>query len=148
MMITEGFTKPEIDPSDRVGFWDKIRLSFHSRLTVNWKGDGEVQLRLKGSRDPYVVTGYGAGFVMCWRNDVQWSIHQGDDPRQFMTVRSGEYVLAIPDYSHEARNSPEQKARHDSDSFVQQQLTKERGDLQESHHENFWQRSMDCWTCV
>lgn len=117
MMIIEGFTKPEIDPSDRVGFWDKIRLSFHSRLTVNWKGDGDVQLRLKGSRDPYVVTGYGAGFVMCWRNDVQWSIHSGDDPRNFMTVRSGEYVLAIPDYSHEARNSPEQKASHDNDSI-------------------------------
>lgn len=48
MMIIEGFTKPEIDPSDRVGFWDKIRLSFHSRMTVNWKGGGDVQLRLKG----------------------------------------------------------------------------------------------------
>ncbi|EXJ84349.1 hypothetical protein A1O3_05016 [Capronia epimyces CBS 606.96] len=117
MMIIEGFTKPEIDPSERVGFWDKIRLSFHSRLTVNWKGDGDVQLRLKGSRDPYVATGYGAGFVMCWRNDVQWLIHAVDDPRKFMTVRSGEYVLAIPDYSHEARNSPEQKASHDSDSM-------------------------------
>lgn len=116
MMIIEGFTKPEIDPSERVGFWDKIRLSFHSRLTVNWKGDGDVQLRLKGSRDPYVVTGYGAGFVMCWRNDVQWSIHAVDDPRKFMTVRSGEYVLAIPDYSHEARNSPDQQANQDSDS--------------------------------
>jgi Mitochondrial protein from FMP27/Domain of unknown function (DUF2405)/RNA pol II promoter Fmp27 protein domain len=48
MMIFECFTKPEIDPSDRVGFWDKIRLSFHSRVTVNWKGDGDVHLRLKG----------------------------------------------------------------------------------------------------
>jgi hypothetical protein len=48
MMTIEGFTKPEIDPSDRVGFWDKIRMSFHSRLTVNWKGDGDLQLRLKG----------------------------------------------------------------------------------------------------
>jgi hypothetical protein len=49
MMTIEGFTKPEIDPSDRVGFWDKIRMSFHSRLTVNWKGDGDLQLRLKGT---------------------------------------------------------------------------------------------------
>lgn len=48
MMIIEGFTKPEIDPSDRVGFWDKIRLSFHSRLKVFWKGDGDVHFRLKG----------------------------------------------------------------------------------------------------
>ena len=117
MMIIEGFTKPEIDPSNRVGFWDKIRLSFHSRLTVNWKGDGDLQLRLKGTRDPYVVTGYGAGFVMCWRNDVQWSIHSSDEPRRFMTVRSGEYVLAIPDYSHEARSTPQQKLERDSDSI-------------------------------
>lgn len=115
MMIIEGFTKPEIDASDRVGFWDKIRMSFHSRPTISWKGDGDVQLRLKGSRDPYVVVGYGAGFVMCWRNDVQWAVHANDDPKQFMTISSGEYVLAIPDYSHQARKDPEQQ--HDGDSM-------------------------------
>ena len=58
-----------------------------------------------GSRDPYVVTGNGAGFIMCWRNNVRWGIHQDDDPRRFMTVDSEEYVLAIPDYSHQARES-------------------------------------------
>lgn len=115
MMIIEGFTKPEIDASERVGFWDKIRMSFHSRPVISWKGDGDVQLRLKGSRDPYVVVGYGAGFVMCWRNDVQWAVHANDDPKQFMTISSGEYVLAIPDYSHQARKDPE--AQHDGDSM-------------------------------
>ena len=58
-----------------------------------------------GARDPYVVTGHGAGFVMCWRNGVRWGIHQNDDPREFMTVSSGEYVLAIPDYSHQAQGT-------------------------------------------
>ncbi|KAI4202937.1 MAG: hypothetical protein LQ348_001457 [Seirophora lacunosa] len=119
MMVIEGFSKPQVDPSERVGFWDKIRLSVHSRITVAWKGDGDVHLKLKGtasvairrailtrlpgSRDPYMVTGYGAGFVMCWRNGVRWDIHQDDDPKQFMTVTSGDYLLAIPDYSHQAR---------------------------------------------
>ena len=42
---------------------------------------------------------------MCWRNNVRWSIHQDDDPKRFMTVKSGEYVLAIPDYSHQARET-------------------------------------------
>ena len=42
---------------------------------------------------------------MCWRDDVRWSIHANDDPKRFMTVRSGEYVLAVPDYSHEARHN-------------------------------------------
>lgn len=58
-----------------------------------------------GSRDPYCITGFGAGFVMCWRKDVQWDIHTSNDPKEFMSVTSGEYVLAVPDYSHEARYS-------------------------------------------
>ena len=48
MQIIENFTKPQIDPSDRAGFWDKIRLILHSRVRVAWKGDGDVHLRLKG----------------------------------------------------------------------------------------------------
>lgn len=111
MKIIEGFTKTEIDPSERVGFWDKIRLSFHSRIRVVWKEDGDVHLRLKGSRDPYVVTGFGAGFVMCWRRDVKWDIHTSDNPMEFMSVTSGEYVLAIPDYSNEARYANEVSAQ-------------------------------------
>ena len=48
MQIIENFTKPAIDPSERVGFWDKIRLTFHSRINIAWKGDGDVHLILKG----------------------------------------------------------------------------------------------------
>ena len=103
MQVIESFTKPTIDPSERMGFWDKIRLTFHSRIDVAWKGDGDVHLILKGSRDPYLVTGTGAGFVMCWRNNVRWGLWQDDEPRKFMTVESGAYVLAIPDLSHYAR---------------------------------------------
>ncbi|KAL3417731.1 UPF0648 protein C3H5.09c [Phlyctema vagabunda] len=113
MMVFETFTKPQVDPSDRTGFWDKIRLSFHSRVTVAWKGDGDVHLMLKGTRDPYMVTGNGAGFLMCWRNDVRWNICRDDDPKKFMTVDSGEYVLAIPDFSHQARST--EKKHRDTD---------------------------------
>ena len=48
MMVIEAFTRPQLDPSSRVGFWDKIRLSAHSRVLVSWKGDGDVHLQLKG----------------------------------------------------------------------------------------------------
>ncbi|KAI1132974.1 mitochondrial protein from FMP27-domain-containing protein [Nemania abortiva] len=103
MMVIESFTKPQLDPSERVGFWDKIRLNFHSRVRVAWKEDGDVHLALKGSRDPYAIVGNGAGFLMCWRNNVKWNVHIEDDPKKFMTVDSGEYVLAVPDFSHYAR---------------------------------------------
>ena len=52
-----------------------------------------------------MVTQQGAGFVMCWRSDVRWSICEDPDPRKFMTVNSGDYVLAVPDFSHYARHS-------------------------------------------
>lgn len=116
MMVIESFTKPQMDPSERVGFWDKIRLNFHSRVRIAWKGDGDVHFCLKGTRDPYLVTGNGAGFLMCWRNDVRWNIHPDDDPKRFMTVDSGEYVLAIPDFSHYARD--EARRNNDSDSVL------------------------------
>jgi hypothetical protein len=121
MMAIESFTKPQLDPSDRVGFWDKIRLNFHSRVRITWPGDGEVHLALKGTRDPYNVTGNGAGFLMCWRNDVRWNIHADDDPKRFMAVDSGEYLLAIPDYSEHVREERRRNGEDDSlaseDSF-------------------------------
>ncbi|KAF1995523.1 hypothetical protein P154DRAFT_526233 [Amniculicola lignicola CBS 123094] len=107
MQVIENFTKPAVDPSERVGFWDKIRLTFHSRFDVSWKGDGDVHLILKGSRDPYMVTGHGAGFVMCWQNDVRLTLAEDQDPRNFMVVNSGSYVLAIPDLGHYARQEAE-----------------------------------------
>ncbi|KAK4137233.1 hypothetical protein BT67DRAFT_370717 [Trichocladium antarcticum] len=114
MMAIESMTKPQLDPSDKVGFWDKIRLNFHSRMRIAWRGDGDVHLALKGSRDPYQVTGNGAGFLMCWRNDVRWNIHADDDPKRFMTVDSGEYVLAVPDYSHQVRETRRQHGEDES----------------------------------
>ncbi|KAF2860005.1 hypothetical protein K470DRAFT_299991 [Piedraia hortae CBS 480.64] len=112
MQVIEGFTKPPVDPSDRVGFWDKIRLSFHSRVNVSWRGGGDMHLNLKGSRDPYLVTGTGAGLVMVWRNDVRWNIGQSLDPKQFMTIDSGDYILAIPDFNKDARRMHESRFGH------------------------------------
>lgn len=124
MQIIENFTKPPVDISDRVGFWDKIRLSFHSRINVAWKGDGDVHLVLKGSRDPYTVTGHASGFVMVWRNDVRWNIAQSDDPRQFMTVDSGEYMLAVPDFSSYARRAQDDDDIDDSRSSMSSSSSK------------------------
>ena len=60
---------------------------------------------------------------MCWQHDVHWGIHQNDDPRQFLTVNSGDYMLAIPDYSHQARESRSSTGR-DVDSISSRDSTK------------------------
>lgn len=41
---------------------------------------------------------------MCWQNDVKLSLAGDEDPRNFMVVKSGSYVLAIPDLGHYARH--------------------------------------------
>lgn len=58
------------------------------------------------------MTGHGTGFIMIWRNNVRWSIGQADDPCKFMTVDSGDYVLAIPDFSNYARRSADMMTSH------------------------------------
>ena len=118
MMVIETFTKPHVDPSEKVGFWDKLRLSMHSRIHWAWKGDGDVHFTLKGSRDPYVVTGNGAGFVMCWRGDVSWKVSCSENPLDFIVVESEEYLLAIPDFSHQASLGLEQTADDDDSQSI------------------------------
>ena len=61
---------------------------------------------------------------MCWRGNVRWAIHEDDDPKRFMCVTSGEYVLAIPDYSHQARETSSGMGR-DTDSMSSRSSNKE-----------------------
>ena len=61
---------------------------------------------------------------MCWRNNVHWGIHADDDPKKFMSVTSGEYVLAIPDYSHQARETSS-GVGHDTDSVSSRSSNKD-----------------------
>lgn len=57
---------------------------------------------------------------MIWRNNVRCNIRETDDPRKFMTVDSGDFVLAVPDFSHYARQLPELGVRRGKDSSVSQ----------------------------
>lgn len=41
--------------------------------------------------------------MLIWRNHVRLNIRREDDPTKFMTVESGDFVLAIPDFSKHAR---------------------------------------------
>jgi Fmp27/BLTP2/Hobbit, GFWDK motif-containg RBG unit/FMP27, sixth RBG unit/FMP27/BTLP1, N-terminal/Fmp27, SW motif RBG repeat len=111
MQVFDAFTKPTLDPSDKIGFWDKMRLIVHSDFTFHWKGGGDVHLTLKGtclcawvtigSRNPYVVIGDGAGFMFCWRGNVVWKIATEENPRDLSHVDSEEFILAIPDFTSE-----------------------------------------------
>lgn len=65
-----------------------------------------------GSRDPYVVTDEGCGFVMCWRGNVLWDISCHEDQRRFTEVDSEEFLLAIPDFTKHAAQFTSGNATH------------------------------------
>lgn len=102
MQVFETFSKPPIDPSEKTGFWDKIRLVFHARFQFNWK-ESDVHILLKGSNSPYHLLGAAAGFVMIWRNNVVLSINQSDDPKKLFSLSSDDYLFAVPNFSLQER---------------------------------------------
>ncbi|BGP20274.1 Protein SABRE [Rhodosporidiobolus nylandii] len=95
--VIDTLSKPTPDPSDRLGFWDKIRLQIHWRVKFQFEGPrAGVIFHLKGSRDPYALTGFGAGFAKAWKGNVQFRIGFDNPDREFFQILADEYILGIP----------------------------------------------------
>lgn len=93
--VFDYFTRPPVDPSEKLGFWDKIRHIIHTRTRIRFGGD--FAICLKGTRDPYNLLGRGAGFVKIWSKEVQWLFGYDNPQNEFMQILSQEYMLAVPD---------------------------------------------------
>lgn len=93
--VFEYFTRPPVDPSAKLGFWDKIRHIVHTKTRIRFNGD--LAVCLKGTRDPYNLLGKGAGFVKVWSKEVQWLLGYDNPQGEFMQVLSQDYMLAVPD---------------------------------------------------
>lgn len=96
--VVDCITSPPHDPSPKPGPWDKLPFQLQGRLHLSFAGD--VRLHLKGSRDPYQVSGSGAGFVLGWGKHVEVRLGFPNPDQEFLQVISGEHLLAIPDLAH------------------------------------------------
>ncbi|KAG0143385.1 hypothetical protein CROQUDRAFT_109221 [Cronartium quercuum f. sp. fusiforme G11] len=95
--VLESLSKPPADPSDRLGFWDKVRLVLHWIVEINFIGSKtDVVLHLKGSRDPYELLGSGAGFAKVWRGNVKFLLGHDNSDQEFFQIKSDQYILGIP----------------------------------------------------
>ena len=97
--VVEGFSKPSVDPSDRIGFWDKIRLVAHGQIQIVLQPDCDFHINFKGSFDPYALDGPAAGFVKCWRNNVRINIGLPNKDYELIQIISDRYILGVPDLS-------------------------------------------------
>ena len=99
MIWFDYFTKPPIDPSPKIGFWDKFRLLIHGKMVWNWSPRSELHLNIKGSSDPYKITDDGAGLTFAWREGTCLTIHGSSNPKDFLVIQSKGFLLGIRDFT-------------------------------------------------
>lgn len=97
MLNFEQFSKPPIDPSAKLGFWDKLRLIMHGKFRIECN-NGPLEVAFKGSRDPYEIFDEGTGFILSFKDNVVWTINETDDSREFCNVNSENITWYIPNY--------------------------------------------------
>ncbi|KAH3677188.1 hypothetical protein WICMUC_001769 [Wickerhamomyces mucosus] len=98
MLSFDDFTKPPIDLSEKVGFWDKIRANFHARFRFTWNHGGQLQIIFKGSKNPYSIGGIDSGFMLGFKDDVTLTINERDESKQFIEANSGEVMFSVPNH--------------------------------------------------
>ena len=95
LRVFDAITSPPHDPSPKPGPWDKLPFQLQASVRLHFEHD--VHLHLRGTRQPYAVTGAGAGFVLVWRGGVELRLGRHLTDHEFLQVRSREHLLAIPD---------------------------------------------------
>lgn len=98
MMWFDFLTKPPLDPSPKIGFWDKIRLLAHGVIKFEWAETSELHLNMKGSTDPYDIHEFGAGLTFCWKGGTTLTVHENSKPSDFLKIKSKSFILGIRNF--------------------------------------------------
>lgn len=98
MLNFDQFSKPPVDPSLKLGFWDKLRFIVHGKFRIHTGPQNNLEAAFKGSRDPYELSNVSSGFVLAFNDNVEWTINENDDSRLFLKVKSDKVMWYIPNY--------------------------------------------------
>lgn len=97
MMCFDNFSKPPIDPSPPIGFWDKIRNIFHARILIKAPSSG-FEVAIKSDKSPYRIGGESAGYMLLFQDDVEIHCNENDDPKRFLSVGASKLYFGIPNF--------------------------------------------------
>ncbi|KAI9315392.1 golgi-body localization protein domain-containing protein [Dichotomocladium elegans] len=93
----DSFTRPPVDPSPKVGFWDKIRLIIHTKAKISFVGGGDLSFLMKGTRDPYDTSERGYGLAKVWSNNVVLLLGYDNPDNEVLQIISQDYAFGVPD---------------------------------------------------
>ncbi|KAI8880775.1 hypothetical protein K501DRAFT_275281 [Backusella circina FSU 941] len=95
--ILDRLTPAQVDPSPRIGFWDKVRMMIHTRTTIHFSGNGDLAVVVKGTRNPYKLNENGKGLAKIWSNDVVCLLGYENPQKEILQVISVNYAFGVPD---------------------------------------------------
>ncbi|KAG1591659.1 hypothetical protein G6F48_003155 [Rhizopus delemar] len=95
LRVLDTLIPPPVDLSLPLGWWDKFRFLYHSRIKIEFASD--LGFSVKGTRDPYAVEGHGAGMAKIWSKEVVWFVGHANPQREFMQIVSQDYSFGVPD---------------------------------------------------
>jgi hypothetical protein len=87
-------SKPPLDISPKIAFWDKFPLLIPSKFTFHLKNG--IALFIKSSQSPYKLIGKNSGLAFRWDNDVKISINKNGLAKDFMIVESEVFEIVVP----------------------------------------------------
>lgn len=111
--LFDTFTRPPADHSDKLGFWDKLRLIMHWQVKLDFIGDGHLRIYVKGTvsqyhcyvisrdsvgaKDPYALSDGAAGLVFSYHRNTQLLINMPNEHNEFIQIRSQSLFLGVPE---------------------------------------------------
>lgn len=98
MLNFDSFSKPPVDPSNKLGFWDKLRMLLHGKFSIRAEGSTQVEVAFKGGRDPYDLFPEAAGFILSFQDQVNWRINHEDNSLKFFDILAQRVSWYIPNY--------------------------------------------------
>lgn len=87
-------SKPPIDISPKVGFWDKFPLMLHGKAIFHFKSG--LDLFIKGSLSPYDLVGRSSGLLFRWSDDSRLLLNSTAKSEDLLIVESNTFELGIP----------------------------------------------------
>lgn len=98
MLNVDQFSKPPVDPSPKLGFWDKMRLVLHGKCDLRTGKDSSIEVAFKGGSDPYSLFEKSSGFILSFKDDVKWRVNENDQSLNFFNILARKVAWYIPNY--------------------------------------------------